>query len=146
MEHEETQEARRKRLGVLIRNLRRPTFKNADDLAEVAGVGRTTMYEIERGKKRFSESIYNQIELALHIPLGRMQRVLSGELKTLTDNPAEQAETESYVHGEQVYTKDQLRLLARELGPQGFIDWVNRANPRGGHPANPSGGENAASG
>jgi transcriptional regulator with XRE-family HTH domain len=118
----------------LIKRARKGHFPRVDDLAEAAGIGRTTAVAVESGRKTVTDSMYNALELALGLPLGTMNRVLRGEIKEFPrpDLSAEGEQESEYEVGGEVFTRSELRILFRALGPDGFRAWLETPTPNGG--------------
>lgn len=91
----ETREARLKRLGALVKRARRARgMRRVDDLADAAGIGRTTLVAIETGRKRVTDQMYAALELVFDLPIGTMEAVLAG---TLDEFPASGYPPELYM-------------------------------------------------
>jgi len=55
-------------------------LRRVDDLADAAGIGRTTLVAIETGRKVVTPAMYNALELTLSLPIGTMDSVLRGDI------------------------------------------------------------------
>ncbi|OLE27957.1 MAG: hypothetical protein AUG44_08695 [Actinobacteria bacterium 13_1_20CM_3_71_11] len=130
----ETQAQRRKRLGVLIKQLRSELkIPSAEALARMTqgAVSRRTIAAIETGERTVSSATYNTLEVTLGIPVGVMEQVLKGETKTIP-----RPEAISYRVGEESYTREELKTLAKALGQEGFMKWALGRHPdEGGNSA-----------
>jgi transcriptional regulator with XRE-family HTH domain len=118
----------KKRLGVQVRARRKARgFDSQKQLAEATGfqVSEATVQIIESGRRTVSSQTYSILEDFFQIPIGSMERLLAGEIKALPpseDDPS--ASEETYTHGDQSYTKAEIRTLVRALGPKDFIAWA----------------------
>lgn len=111
-------------LATLLRRARTergiPTQKA---LAEMTGgtVSETTIARLESAARMPGPAKLNDLELILDLPLGTMDRVYRGELDTF---PPFEGEPAYSTQGGDVFTRAELRTLAKALGPKAFIKWA----------------------
>ena len=68
--------------GLAIRRFREKSGLSQEGFADVAGIHRTYVSSIERGKVQVSIGIAQQLAIALGVPLSRIWRDLEQDLET----------------------------------------------------------------
>lgn len=119
----EDTDTRKKRLAVLVKRARMQAgISSAAALAELTGglVSESSIARLESAARILSTSKMNALEDALSLPLGVMDAVLAGEIREF---PAAAGQA-AFTVRDQVYTRAELKTLAKALGPNGFTEWA----------------------
>ncbi len=81
------------RFGLAVRRHREKTGLSQEAFADVAGIHRTYVSSIERGKVQVSIAIAQQLATALQVPLSRIWRELEQEVQMDTSETRRKTRT-----------------------------------------------------
>lgn len=117
----------KKRLGTLVRGRRKSMgLDSQKQLAEATGLSEATIQIVESGRRTAGSQVYTSLEEFFGIPIGTMEKVLAGQIRTFPDGEPLEVERgdDTYTHGDQVFTRADLAVLIKALGDEGFIAWA----------------------
>lgn len=128
---------RLRRIGLYVRAERKKKGVDSQkELAEVLDmqISAATVQAVESGRKSVAAQSYATLEDWIGIPIGTLERYLSGDLRELpgSERIVDSGEVElpeRFEAGKETFTREELRTLVKALGPKAFIDWA--AGPEG---------------